>query len=230
LEIEVRGWGRACHDRHAGDQDQRDKYFTHGSILFLRDATAPNLNANSGRFKVVAIQPVDFFVDALGFGRPPRRSLPMRVAPSLAQPLELPRLDPRCDEVAEANADPAIGSGIWCRPLLHVDDNANGSPSNLRRVVSIEEADCGADEEDHDERSFQRRDKSLAPDHVPPLWRQRILGIDADPGHREYRRPNTSVPTEVSGWRSTVRKSIARLVPHPGQKTSSHGVPPPGRP
>jgi hypothetical protein len=127
----------------------------------------------------------------------------MRVAHSLAQPLELPRLDPRCDEVAEASADPAIGSGIWCRPLLHVDDNANGSPSNLRRLVSIEEADFGADEEDHDERSFQRRDKSQAPDHVPPLWRQRIspssFGIDADPGHQEHRRPNTSVPTEASG-------------------------------
>jgi hypothetical protein len=87
----------------------------------------------------------------------------MRVAHSLAQPLELPRLDPRCDEVAEASADPVIGSGIWCRPFLHVDDNANGSPSNLRRLVSIEEPDFGADEEDHDERSFQRRDKSLPP-------------------------------------------------------------------
>jgi hypothetical protein len=98
----------------------------------------------------------------------------MKMAHSPAQPLELPRLDPRFDEVAEANADPAIGSGIWCRPLLHVDDNANGSPSNLRRLVSIEEADFGADEEDHDARSFQRRDKSLAPDHVPALRRQRV--------------------------------------------------------
>jgi hypothetical protein len=33
------------------------------------------------------------------------------------------------------------------------------------------------------------------------------------------------VPTEASGWRSTVRRSIALLVPQPGQKTSSHGVP-----
>jgi hypothetical protein len=33
------------------------------------------------------------------------------------------------------------------------------------------------------------------------------------------------VPTDASGWRSTVRRSIARLVPHPGQNTSSHGVP-----
>jgi hypothetical protein len=33
------------------------------------------------------------------------------------------------------------------------------------------------------------------------------------------------VPTEASGWRSTVRRSMARLVTQPGQKTSSHGVP-----
>jgi hypothetical protein len=32
------------------------------------------------------------------------------------------------------------------------------------------------------------------------------------------------VPTEANGWRSTVRRSIARLVPQSGQKTSSHGV------
>jgi hypothetical protein len=51
------------------------------------------------------------------------------------------------------------------------------------------------------------------------------FGIGADPGHQEHRRPSTNVPTEASGWRSTVRRSIARLVPHPGRKTSSHGVP-----
>jgi hypothetical protein len=51
------------------------------------------------------------------------------------------------------------------------------------------------------------------------------FGIGAEPGHQENRRPRTSVPTEASGWRSTVRRSIARLVPQPGQKTSSHGVP-----
>jgi hypothetical protein len=33
------------------------------------------------------------------------------------------------------------------------------------------------------------------------------------------------VATEASGWRSTFRRSIARLVPQPGQNTSSHGVP-----
>jgi hypothetical protein len=33
------------------------------------------------------------------------------------------------------------------------------------------------------------------------------------------------VPAEAKGCRSTVRRSIARLVPQPGQKTSSHGVP-----
>jgi hypothetical protein len=51
------------------------------------------------------------------------------------------------------------------------------------------------------------------------------FGIGADPGHHEHRRPSTNVPTEASGWRSTVRKSTARLVPQSGQKTSSHGVP-----
>jgi hypothetical protein len=37
------------------------------------------------------------------------------------------------------------------------------------------------------------------------------FGIGAEPGHQENRRPRTSVPTEASGWRSTVRRSIARL-------------------
>jgi hypothetical protein len=36
-------------------------------------------------------------------------------------------------------------------------------------------------------------------------------------------RSSSKVPTEANGWRSTVRRSIARLVPQPGQKTSSHG-------
>jgi hypothetical protein len=51
------------------------------------------------------------------------------------------------------------------------------------------------------------------------------LGMGANPGHHEHRRPSTRVPTEARGWRSRVRRSIARLVPHPGQKTSSQGVP-----
>jgi hypothetical protein len=51
------------------------------------------------------------------------------------------------------------------------------------------------------------------------------FGIGAEPGHQEHRSPSTSVPTEASGCRSTVRRSIARLVPQPGQKTSSQGVP-----
>jgi hypothetical protein len=33
-----------------------------------------------------------------------------------------------------------------------------------------------------------------------------------------HRRPSTSVPTEASGWRSTVRRSIARLVPPRGRR------------
>jgi hypothetical protein len=32
------------------------------------------------------------------------------------------------------------------------------------------------------------------------------------------------VPAEANGWQSSVRRSIARLVPHPGRKTSSQGV------
>ena len=51
------------------------------------------------------------------------------------------------------------------------------------------------------------------------------LGIGAEPGHQEHRRPSTSVPTEASGWRSTVRRSMALVVPQPGQNTSSHGMP-----
>jgi hypothetical protein len=38
-------------------------------------------------------------------------------------------------------------------------------------------------------------------------------------------KPSTSVSTEANGRRSRVRRSIARLVSHPGQKTSSYGVP-----
>jgi len=45
--------------------------------------------------------------------------------------------------------------------------------------------------------------------------RPRIFGIGAEPGHQEHRRPSTRLPTEASGWRSTVRKSIARLVRRP---------------
>jgi hypothetical protein len=55
--------------------------------------------------------------------------------------------------------------------------------------------------------------------------RPRILGIGADSGHHEHRSPRTRVATEARGWRSTFRRSIARLVPQPGQNTSSQGVP-----
>jgi hypothetical protein len=44
------------------------------------------------------------------------------------------------------------------------------------------------------------------------------FGIGADPGHHEPASP-------APGCRSTVRRSIALLVPQPGQNTSSHGVP-----
>jgi len=51
------------------------------------------------------------------------------------------------------------------------------------------------------------------------------LGIGADSGHHEHRSPSTGVAIDASGWRPMVRRSIARLVPQPGQNTSSHGVP-----
>jgi hypothetical protein len=53
----------------------------------------------------------------------------------------------------------------------------------------------------------------------------RATSAGADPGHQEQRSPSTKVPTEANGWRSMVLRSIARLVPQPGQKTSSQGVP-----
>jgi hypothetical protein len=52
-----------------------------------------------------------------------------------------------------------------------------------------------------------------------------ILGIGAVSGHHEHRSPSTNVATDARGWRSTLRRSIAWLVPQPGQNTSSHGVP-----
>ena len=52
---------------------------------------------------------------------------------------------------------------------------------------------------------------------------RRILGIGAVSGHHEHRSPSTNVATDARGWRSTLRRSIARLVPQPGQNTSSHG-------
>src|SRR5580700_3178522 len=52
-----------------------------------------------------------------------------------------------------------------------------------------------------------------------------MLGIGAVSGHHEHRSPSTRVATEARGWRSTLRRSIARLAPQPGQNTSSQGVP-----
>jgi hypothetical protein len=43
------------------------------------------------------------------------------------------------------------------------------------------------------------------------------FGIGADPGHREHRRPSTNVPTDASGWRSMVRRSIARSYRRDGE-------------
>jgi hypothetical protein len=50
---------------------------------------------------------------------------------SLAHPLQLPRLDPGRDEVAEASTDPIIRTRIRRGTLFHVDDDADGSPPNL---------------------------------------------------------------------------------------------------
>jgi len=49
--------------------------------------------------------------------------------------------------------------------------------------------------------------------------------MGADSGHHEHRSPSTRAATDARGWRPTFRRSIARLVPQPGQNTSSHGVP-----
>jgi hypothetical protein len=49
-------------------------------------------------------------------------------------------------------------------------------------------------------------------------YRPSSFGIGAMPGHQEHRRPSTSVPTDARGWRSTARRSIARLVPRPGRR------------
>jgi hypothetical protein len=54
---------------------------------------------------------------------------------------------------------------------------------------------------------------------------RRRQSVQREQLRHEHLRPSTSVPTEASGWRSTVLRSIARPVPQPGQKTSSQGVP-----
>jgi hypothetical protein len=55
--------------------------------------------------------------------------------------------------------------------------------------------------------------------------RPRIFGIGADPGHHEQRKPSTSVPTEASGWRSTFRRSSARLTEQTRQPRYVHSDP-----
>jgi hypothetical protein len=55
-------------------------------------------------------------------------------------------------------------------------------------------------------------------------WSRQLQAL----GHT--RSPSTRVATEARGWRSTFRRSIARLVPQPGQNTSSHGSPRSARP
>jgi hypothetical protein len=76
---------------------------------------------------------------------------------------------------------------------------------------------------------FSRHRTSYRAARCPALggkaYRPDSFGIGADLGHHEHLSPSTSAPTEASGWRSSVRRSIARLVPQPGQETSSQGVP-----
>jgi hypothetical protein len=79
------------------------------------------------------------------------------------------------------------------------------------------------------------RGTATAPHHAPnasrcfaaggAAWSPIRRGIGAEPWHNEHRRFSTRLPTDASGWRSSTRMSIARLVLQPGQKTSSHGAP-----
>jgi hypothetical protein len=70
----------------------------------------------------------------------------------LSSPLQLPRLDPGRDEVAEASADPGLVPEEARPALLHVDDDANCAPANLRWPVWLVKANLGADEDVHDGR------------------------------------------------------------------------------
>jgi hypothetical protein len=55
----------------------------------------------------------------------------------------------RALSVAEASADPVFRPGIRRRTLFHVDDSADGTPTDLRWSVKLTEADLGAHEEGH---------------------------------------------------------------------------------
>jgi hypothetical protein len=69
------------------------------------------------------------------------------------EPLQLPRLDPGRDEIAEPRPDPRRCSR-GCSALLHVDDGADRSPANLERSVQFIKSNFGPDEKVHDGRRF----------------------------------------------------------------------------
>ena len=84
-------------------------------------------------------------------------------------------------------------------------------------------------------RLFDIRRRSIPPPPQGPAAQALalMLGLFSSCGLRSPSRPDTrstagpapSVPTEASGCRSMVRRSIALVMPQPGQNTSSHGVP-----
>jgi hypothetical protein len=100
---------------------------------------------------------------------------------ALADPLHLPRLDPRRDEVAEASTDPVIRPRIRRGALLHIDDDARGSPTNLRWSVQLSEADLSADEEVH----WRLQKKRPASRTGPPERDQEAASPSADDTARE---------------------------------------------
>ena len=63
-----------------------------------------------------------------------------------AHPLQLPLLDPRREEVAEAGADPGLVPKLGAAHL-YVDDDTDRCPANLGRSVRLIEPDFRADEE-----------------------------------------------------------------------------------
>jgi hypothetical protein len=91
-----------------------------------------------------------------------------------AYPLQSPRLDPWCDEIAEPRADVELRSKC-CASLLHVDDDADRSPANLGRSVRLIESNFGADAEVHDPTIPAGRRLVNARSAAPPKGKPRRL-------------------------------------------------------
>jgi hypothetical protein len=66
-----------------------------------------------------------------------------------AHPLQFPRLDPWCGEIAEPRAGEERRSKC-CAALLYVHDDADRSPANLGRSVRLIKSNFGPEEEVHD--------------------------------------------------------------------------------